>query len=534
MFEGIKSFFLQGKVKYEHLLNESKQTAIDSKIIERMDKLIESQSLENQKDNDESKWVDLSRQSAKELSEADILTMREQAYKLYYKNPYARNIVRNMEKYVAGRGLAIMPDSDLDEVKALWEKFWKVANMNRRVKEIVRRFFRDGEVFLRSFKLGEGLLSYRFLNPLFIANPTDAQVNENTTQGIETDPDDIEKVICYWYKGKKVPAKEIIHEKAFVDSDVKRGRSIFEVIAEELSMFKDWQRDRMKLNKIRALIGLVRKVNAGPTEAANIAKAYETSRRLAPDGTSYHQTPEGVSIITANKGVDYEFKTPNLQAGDVAEDGRGVLRSACAGVGQPEYVVTSDASNSNYASTMVAEAPFVREVMDWQDFFKTTFETIFEQVIEYAMDQGVIPRKTEEESEEPTIDPITGVPMIDPLTGKPAVTITMKTVPVPCTCKVVFPEIIHRDIKQETDALTIQLNNRTLSKHTYASRLDADYDSEKEIIKQEEEEDAEEGATDPYAEDRANKIDAVGNDETQVDPNKKKPAEMNDAQPANQ
>jgi hypothetical protein len=384
---------------------------------------------------------------------------------------------------------------------------------------MVRRFFRDGDMFLRRFPLGEGLLTYRFLNPDWVKNPETEQVNENTTSGIETDPEDIETVKCYWYKDKRIPADEVIHEKAFVDSDVKRGRSIYEPIAEELSMHKDWQRDRIKLNKIRALIGLVRKVTGSPTQAANIAKQNATTRQLAPDGTSYFRTPEGVSIVTANQGVDYDFKTPNLQAADVAEDGKGILRTSCAGVGLSEVMVTSDASNNNYASSMVAEAPSVREFQDWQEFFKSTFERIYEQVLEYAIKQGVIPEEVDEECEEPLIDPITGEQQTDPLTGKPAVTKTVKRVPVPLTCKVVFPEIVHRDLLQETNALTIQKTEGAMSKRTYASRLDLDYEQEQGFIEQEQEEEDAEGQ-DPYAKEREDKINAVAGTEDGIDPNK--------------
>jgi hypothetical protein len=37
--------------------------------------------------------------------------------------------------------------------------------------------------------------------------------------------------------------------------------------------------------------------------------------------------------------------------------------------GLPEFMITGDASNGNYASTMIAEGPGEREIEDWQDFF---------------------------------------------------------------------------------------------------------------------------------------------------------------------
>ncbi|HEY6019109.1 MAG TPA: hypothetical protein VIY48_04190, partial [Candidatus Paceibacterota bacterium] len=82
----------------------------------------------------------------------------------------------------------------------------------------------------------------------------------------------------------------------------------------------------------------------------------------------------------------------------------------------------------------------------------------------------------------------------------------------PRTCKIVFPEIVHRDLKQETDALTIQKNEGALSMRTYSARLDLDYEQEQQFIEQEAEEE-EPDEKDEYADDREEKINAMGEEE---------------------
>jgi len=48
-----------------------------------------------------------------------------------------------------------------------------------------------------------------------------------------------------------------------------------------------------------------------------------------------------------------------------------IVLSIAAGVQFPEFLLTSDASNSNYASTLVAEGPVVRAFKRHQAFFGT-------------------------------------------------------------------------------------------------------------------------------------------------------------------
>ena len=74
-------------------------------------------------------------------------------------------------------------------------------------------------------------------------------------------------------------------------------------------------------------------------------------------------------IIDATN-IDYEFLEPKVQAKDVSEDGRNIRLQFSAMTGLPEFMVSGDASNSNYASTMVAEGPGIREFEDFIDFFR--------------------------------------------------------------------------------------------------------------------------------------------------------------------
>ena len=76
-----------------------------------------------------------------------------------------------------------------------------------------------------------------------------------------------------------------------------------------------------------------------------------------------------------------------MQAQEIegAGDGRHILLNIAAGSGLAEYMVTGDASNANYSSSMVAESPAVKEFEDIQDESKDAYIEIWDRVMENGM-----------------------------------------------------------------------------------------------------------------------------------------------------
>jgi len=434
-----------------------------------------------QAEEDESSWTVLGTDSAnRKLGDEDQDKLKSQVTKAFYKTPHGRNIIRLFEKYVTGRGFALTPKSTLEEVDEVWKDFWKRNRMELKKKEIVRRTMRDGECFIRFF-IENGKVSIRFMLAQLVRDPDDKKtVGKNVvlSSGIETSADDIETVLAYYYKNKRIPAEEVMHIKILVDSDVKRGRSLLEPIIDYLWMYRDWLKDRMKLNKVRATVALIKKVTGTPAQAANIKSNQETVNKLNPDGTSKQKAPVGVSVITTNQNVDYELKSPNLQAADVQHDGRTILLAIAAGIGLPEYMITSDASNGNYSSLMTAEGPAVMEFEDWQDFFAIYFSEMYDLVIRAAIAKKHIPENELKVTKEYV-----------KVEGKPDKQMEKtEIVPTSTECSITFPDIISRDIQKETTAIITQMRESLCSKQTASARLDLDYEDEQEFIKQENEE----------------------------------------------
>jgi hypothetical protein len=69
----------------------------------------------------------------------------------------------------------------------------------------------------------------------------------------------------------------------------------------------------------------------------------------------------------------------------------GLLRTAGNRHNAPEWLVSSDSSNGNYASSLTAEAPFTRNCLRLQEFYKGHFKKVIIAMLNHASDLGKLP-----------------------------------------------------------------------------------------------------------------------------------------------
>lgn len=391
-----------------------------------------------------------------------LTVMRNKARTLARDNPHAKGILRNFVKYVVGKGFSYSAETDDPQVaeKAAeeWERFCNANNWASMEREIVKRSLRDGEVFLRFFRQPETLL-VRFVDPVLVT-PKSADMKHPF--GIEYKPDDLGgPPIAYYIRpnyetitSDRIDAKEIDHIKVEVDSDIPRGISVLWSVRRRLRQYDTWLGDRLILNKLRTAIVLVRKhKGASPSQIAAFATAQQTESKTDDlTGDSYRsKTIHPGSVVDIPDTVDLEYMAANINARDVAADGRAVLLSVAAGIGQPEYMVTGDASNANYASTMVAEGPGVKEFEYWQGVFGGEFAAIWRRVMAWAGQAHA---------------------------GAAAVAA--------CGVQVVGARVITRKPKEEAETGQILADNGVISKRTWAAREGLDYEEEQRYIEAEE------------------------------------------------
>ncbi len=373
------------------------QARYDRQVRERLLNLLEQESPQPVTE-DPGQWTLVGSGGKSQFDDASRTDLRGQARQLVQTNPYARNLLRLLEIYVAGPGLkaVVAPrqrtaDSQLvSRADALWSEFLTANVRHFSFRETARRTWRDGECFLRLFPLEHWPPTVRYVDPEAIG----ADAAHADSQGLLTDPDDVETVQGYLRidpatgeLAEEISAEEMLHTKIGVDTNEKRGVTIFAPIIEPLSCFEKWLDTELQARKLQASIVLWRKIQGSPSQVQAFA---DQSAGASPAGLRKERFRPG-TIITTSQGTDLQFLQPKTNFDDAVPLGRMVLLSIAAGVGLPEFMVTSDASNAAFASTMVAEGPAVKLFESEQQFFAGEFTRLWRWVITEAIRLGRLP-----------------------------------------------------------------------------------------------------------------------------------------------
>lgn len=331
------------------------------------------------------------------------MATRDKVRQLVRESPHACNILRLLEAYVTGPGLQLTHQAEQEHDSAarnlvsqadrLWDSFLKINRRHYSFREQARRTWRDGECFLRKFSGDQWPPAIRFIDPEAIA-PTP---EEPGSQGILTDPLDVESPLEYLRVRpedgellERIPATEMLHTRIGVDTNEKRGVSLFTSIVDSLNCFEKWMETELLARKLQSSIVLWRKVQGSPHRAAGLADQAADSTGLTTDGRRERILPG--TILTTNHGTEIQFLQPNTNFGDAVALGRMVLLAVAAGAGLPEFMLTSDASNANFASTMIAEGPAVKFFQSQQQFFADEFSRLWQWIMEEAVAQGDLPQ----------------------------------------------------------------------------------------------------------------------------------------------
>jgi capsid protein len=398
--------------------------------------------------------------SAAIASEADLGAVRAECRMLATTNEFAINGHENRISYLVGaghtyratikKGMAASEGLHL-AVQAVLDEFCRVNAWRARQEEIVRRRDRDGEVFLRLFLAPDGTTRVRFVEPGQVATPAELASDPAATFGIATEPDDVEKVVAYYVDGQRVEAEEIQHRKGNVDANVKRGLPLFFPVRKNLRRAEKLLRNMSVLAEVQSAIALVRK-HRGPAagvqqfaaatadaSAANSATGKTTNfRRFAP-GT----------ILDVPATTEYDFPAAALDAGSFVAVLRAELRAIAARLVMPEFMLTSDASNANYSSTLVAEGPAVRMFARLQARMIEEDLFVLWRVVGNAVRAGKLPAAA------------------------------LETIEIQAAA----PSLAVRDELKEAHVHKIEHENGILSKQTWSARRGLDFDQEQENLR---------------------------------------------------
>ena len=323
-------------------------------------------------------------------SSLDADTLRTTARQLARRHPYAANYLRLLEVYVAGAeprptheprpGQAVDPDL-LATADRLWTDFLDRSDGHWSIREHARRSWRDGETFVRKFSDGHGMPAVRFIDPERIGSVSGTDSNA----GLVPDGIDAETTIAYLKiasdggLAERINARDMLHSRVSTDSNELRGRSVLEPLIESLDRFDGWLDIELQARKLQASIVLWRKVSSGGSFGQ-------------PAGSGPRQEAIGAgTIVTTGPTTDLQFLQPATNFGDAVPLGRMLLLSAAAAAGVPEFMLTADASNANFASTMVAEGPAVKLFLAHQRWLGNELSRLWRWVMQDAVDADLLP-----------------------------------------------------------------------------------------------------------------------------------------------
>ena len=330
-------------------------------------------------------------------TEAHLSAVRTECRALALSNEFAINGHENRISYIVGtghayravarRGLAV-PETLLAEVQSLLDEFVHVNHWHQRQQEIVRRRDRDGEAFLRFFAAADGTLRLRFVEPGQVSTPPDAAGQRAASFGIQTDPHDVETVLGYWIDGQWVEAAEVQHRKANVDANVKRGIPLFYPVRKNLRRAEKLLRNMSIVAEIQSAIAIIRKHSTA--SRATVSQFVAKQSDAPSSGTPLRRYAPG-TILDALAGTEYQFPAAGIDAGRYVTVLQAELRAIASRLVMPEFMLTSDASNANYASTMVAEGPAVRMFQRMQQETLEDDRAVMERVLQTAVAAGRLP-----------------------------------------------------------------------------------------------------------------------------------------------
>ncbi len=336
-------------------------------------------------------------------NEQDLAEARGQCRQLAVANEFAINGHENRVSYIVGVGhryrAVARRGADVDaavvrDTREVIERFLRENRWHARQQEIVRRLDRDGEVFLRFFLAPDGLTRVRFIEPGQISTPTTLAGDPAVTFGIYTDPRDVETVLTYFVDGESIDAGEIQHRKSNVDANVKRGLPLFYPVIKNLRRAEKLLRNMSTVAEIQSAIALIRRHRAGTRTTVQqfVADQADASQTSSMTGCTQHfrRFAPG-TVLDAPANVEYDFPAAAINAASYVTVLQAELRAIASRLVMPEFMLTSDASNANYASTMVAEGPAVKMFQRMQAEQMAADREVLDRVITNAVRTGHLP-----------------------------------------------------------------------------------------------------------------------------------------------
>lgn len=428
-------------------------------------------------------------------NESELASIRAMARGLCTANGLGLSVLEKLTDYVIGDGFkfkfsSVDPAQEklAGALQEIVDRFIEDNNWQGDAdREVFARARRDGEAFPVVYPGQAGGSVLRIIEPEQVCEPQNTGMLDeyyapgqatNWTYGVHTLDSDVQRVLGYYVQWSDkaadfdyLPVTMVEHVKLNVDRTIKRGLSDFYPVLKRLERADKLLRNTEEGAAIQAAIAYIVETAAGVTksasESAQIARADYTQNSVPGSQSTratYTKVVKPGTVLTVGNGQQYK---PGPMGSERSPNFLLVLQAAMRWVGNrwsmPEFLVSGDASNANYASTMVAESPWVKSCQAKQTTMKRKFANIMWMVVQNAINAGLL-------------EPL-GVWRMD----RNAVLAIKKLV----TLDIEAPQLEVRDLQKETDRRKTLYEKKVISLKTWTSQEGEDFETEQEQIKKE-------------------------------------------------
>ena len=349
-------------------------------------------------------------------------------------------------------------------------------------QDVVRDTLNFGEDFQHEFtNQYDGSMAYRSMNPVWLYNPGKMwpwRIREYTPNvyasfGIQTDPEDVQRPVTYWYDQNRnglmrgIPASEVIHTK-IGSRRMKRGRSLLLPVTKSLLQLNKLLQARLELHLLRTEVAFWDKIPEGCEP--ELLKDLLAQRTIGNDsagnptlntGRTYNDEHGSAGLFN---NLERVYATPNLQAADGYEDILSHVYPMARALGLTLATTWGDTSQETQASSRENGFGEILTFQTWAYWFAlNTFNRIGERRIKSAINAGMLSATSFEKFSK--VHP-NGV---DVSKGQ-------KAVPRNTGFDCEFPELRVRDVKALTDSLMAQLSVNLIDKREARIQLGIDAD----------------------------------------------------------
>lgn len=192
-------------------------------------------------------------------------------------------------------------------------------------------------------------------------------------------------------------ASRVQHIKRNVNSRGRRGVSDLKIVLQDLENEAKIRRNTAVGAAILAAIVMIRQHAPGTSQSSVErmvgANATSTYQRNMPNGsrTIYDQhTPPG-TVKDVPAGMEHKIgPLGELRSPVYIEVAQYLQRIIGSRWNMPEYLISGDASNANYSSTLVSEGPFIKAREADQAFYAVHFEALIWKALAMYAELGAI------------------------------------------------------------------------------------------------------------------------------------------------